>query len=97
MTLTKELVGIVFAAAGATGGAGWGAHEYLTSTFADKESVELAGAQVQFVLDQQIESIVSQIAVLERKRNKSTEEINHLDYLRKRLEHVRAVQRGKAK
>lgn len=97
MTLTKELAGIVVTAALGTGGAGWGAHEYLTSRFADKESVELAGAQVQFVLDEQIASLVSQIAVLERKRNKSPEEINHLDYLRKRLEHVRAVQRGKAK
>ena len=97
MMITKELIGIVFATTTATGGAGWGAHEYLTSRFADKETVELAGAQVQFVLDQQIESIVSQIAVLEKKRNKSQEELNHLEYLRKRLEHVRAVQRGKAK
>jgi methionine-rich copper-binding protein CopC len=94
--MTKEIVAGILGVLSVAGG-GFGAHEYLTSTFADKESVELAGAQVQFVLDEQIASLVSQIAVLEKKRNKSPEEINQLDYLRKRLEHVRAVQRGKAK
>ena len=83
------------AAAISLAGAGWGAHEYLTHTYAERESVKVVELQAQFVLDQQIESIVKAIAHLERKRNKTPGEIEQLRYLREQLQIMRRVRLGR--
>jgi len=74
---------------------GWHVRSYLAENVASKQEVLLVGAQVDFLLDQQIESLVAQISYLEKKRNKSQEELNQLNYLRKRLDTMRKVQKGK--
>ena len=92
--MTKELVAGVVALAGVAGG-GWQANEYLHSTFASHEAVLVAGAKADYLMDQRMESIVAEIAWLERKKNKTTEELKQLDYLRDKLDRIRKVQKGK--
>lgn len=81
--------------AGSLAAGGWGAHVYLTETYAPVEEVKIAGAQVQFVLDRQIAATIGEIAYLERKQNKTAAEIEQLRYLRKQLDEMRQVRRGK--
>ena len=92
--MTKELIAGVVALAGVAGG-GWQANEYLHRSFASKEAVMVAGAKADYLLDQRIEATVAEIAWLERKRNKTTEELQQLEYLRDKLDRLRKVQRGK--
>ena len=92
--MTKELVAGAVALAGVAGG-GWQANEYLHSTFASHEAVLVAGAKADYLMDQRMESIVAEIAWLERKKNKTTEELKQLDYLRDKLDRIRKVQKGK--
>ena len=92
--MTKELIAGVVALAGVAGG-GWEANEYLHSTFASQEAVMIAGAKLEYLMDQRMESIVAEIAWLERKRNKTAEELKQLDYLREKLDRLRKVQKGK--
>lgn len=74
---------------------GWGAHEYLYSKFAGKEEVLLAGAKADFVLDRQMESIINELAYLERKTNLTNAELVRLQYLRVQLEQMRKVRTGR--
>lgn len=92
--MTKELIAGVVALAGVAGG-GWQANEWLHRTFASREAVMVAGAKADYLIDQRIDATVAEIAWLERKRNKTAEELKQLDYLRDRLDRLRKVQKGK--
>lgn len=76
-------------------GAGWGAHTYLTDTYAERADVNLAGAKADFVLDRQMAALIAEIAYLERKPNKTPGEIEQLRWLREQLELMRRVRSGK--
>ena len=76
-------------------GAGWGAHVYLSDTYAERGQVQLAGAKADFVLDRQMAAIIAEIAYLERKPNKTPGEIEQLRYLREQLDQMRRVRMGK--
>lgn len=76
-------------------GGGWGAHEYLHSTFAYKEAAQIAENKADFVIDQQMAALISQIAFLERKVNKTSGELQQLQYLRGQLDIMRKVRSGK--
>lgn len=88
--MDKIVIGSIITAATLAGG-GWGAHEYLSENFASAESVKVAGAKADYIIDIQQENIVKQIANLERKQNKTAEELNQLDYLRNLLNDMRKV------
>ena len=90
----KVLIAIALSAPGIVA-AGWGAHAYLHDTFADKDAVLLAGNKADFVIDQQMAALIGQIAYLERKPNKTADELHQLNYLRQQLEHMRRVRAGK--
>jgi len=89
--MTIKLISVCAGAAMAVGGAGFGAHEYLFNTFAEK----VAGAKVDFVLDRQMSAVSAEIGYLERKPNKTTGEIEQLRWLREQLEQMRRVRSGK--
>ena len=76
-------------------GAGWGTHAYLTETFADRGSVQVAEAKADFVLDRQMGALISEIAFLERKRNPTPGELERLRFLRSQLDQMRRVRTGK--
>ena len=78
-----------------TVGGGWYVRDYIDTQLASKEEVKLAGNKADFVLDQQMAALIGQIGYLERKGNKTAGERQQLDYLRKQLEHMRNVRRGK--
>jgi len=92
--VNSTLVSSVLAVLGVAG-SGWGAHEYLTNTYADKPSVQVAQATAGFVLDRQMEAIISEIAFLERKPNLTPSEIERLRHLRDQLSTMRRVRSGK--
>ena len=92
--MTKELIAGVVALAGVAGG-GWQANEYLHRTFASHEAVMVAGAKADYTLSKQMESLIAQIAHLERKPNKTRDEIEHLRYLREEYKRMQDLQRGK--
>lgn len=75
--------------------AGWGAHEYATTTYASSTNLSVAQAQIQFILDRQISALVREIAYLERKPNKTTEEWDQLRLLRQQLQELRRVRNGR--
>ena len=79
----------------AVAGSGWGAHEYLHDTFAPREVVLVAGAKADYLIQVQEESLVRQIADLERRPRLTSTEREHLNNLRKQLEEIRRVRRGK--
>lgn len=74
---------------------GWYANDYIHTKLASKEAVVVAGAKADFVIDKQIESVISQINHIESKKKKTQEDLNQLDYLRKQLEIMRQIRRGK--
>jgi hypothetical protein len=74
---------------------GWGAHGYLHSTFAERGVVQVAGAQVDYLIQVREENLVRQIAVLEKEDNLSATQRDHLANLRKQLEEIRRMRRGK--
>jgi hypothetical protein len=76
-------------------GGGWGAHGYLHGTFAGREVVQIAGAQVDYLIQVREENLVRQIAELERKDNLTQTQRDHLKNLRQQLEEIRRVRRGK--
>jgi hypothetical protein len=76
-------------------GGGWGAHEYLYSNFAPREAVLVAGGKADYLIQVQEESLVRQIAELERRPKITATERDHLNGLRKQLEEIRRVRRGK--
>ena len=76
-------------------GGGWYAHDYIDTHLATKEEVQLAGGKADFVLDQQMAALITQIAYLERKSSKTASERHQLDYLRQQLEHMRKVRSGR--
>jgi len=96
ITTIKCVVSGVFAAVTL----GWGSHAYLTDTlsnYADKETVLVAGAKADYVIDRQMSAIIRDIAYLEQKPNKSPEQLAQLLWLREQLKEMREVRRGKKK
>ena len=90
--MTSVKVGIgAFALVSTLAGGGWGAHEYVTNNLASKEAVEVVENKADYVLDQQMAALIAQIAYLEQKKNKTADEINQLNYLRKQLDSMRKV------
>lgn len=76
-------------------GGGWGASEYLRSSYASRDEVLVAGAKAEFVLDRQMETTINEIAYLERKGNLTNSELARLAYLRQQLEQMRKVRAGR--
>jgi hypothetical protein len=96
--MTKEIVAGILGLASVAGG-GFGAHKYLDSTYAEIEPVMVAGAQVNFILERQEEGLVREIAALEREQARvgrlTPTQRDHLEGLRKRLDELRQVRKGK--
>ena len=78
-----------------TAGGGWYANEYIHNNLASKEAVVVAGAKADFAIEKQMEATISQINHIEGKKKKTSEDLNQLDYLRKQLEIMRQIRRGK--
>ncbi len=79
-------------------GLGWGGHGYLHGTFAEKEPVLVAGAQLDYILTQQEAGIVREIAALEllqRRRRLTPVELDTLKERREALKEARQVRKGK--
>jgi hypothetical protein len=76
-------------------GGGWGAHEYLTSTYAEKGEVLLAQAKVDFVLDRTMSATNREIGYLEAKPNKKQDDIDRLRFLREQVKDMERVRAGK--
>ena len=74
---------------------GWHLHSFISENLASKEDVQVAEGKADYVLDRQMEATVKQIAFLEKKPNKSPAELQQLDYLRRQLELMRQVRKGK--
>lgn len=85
----------ILTAAATVAAFGWGAHEYVSATYASSTDVVVAQAQIQFILDRQISALVREIAYLERKKNKTAEEWDQLRLLRQQLQELRRVRAGK--
>ena len=68
---------------------------WMNDTFAKKEAVVIAQIKADILLDKQMEGLLRQINELERKAKKSADDRQHLDYLRKELEHMRRIRTGK--
>jgi len=92
---TEVITGLIVV--GSILGSGWGAHEYLQGRYATREAVELAGGKVDILLDARLELLIEQRAKLAEKKNKSSEDLRHLEYLNKQIDYLRAVQRGQVK
>ena len=87
-----------FAAMASVAGAGWGASEYLNRYVEKpefKNAIVVVQTQAQFVLDQQVESLVIQIDRLRRKPNRTRAEDEQLRYLEKQLEITKRMRQGK--
>jgi len=69
---------------------GYGGHVLLEEK-ADKQELIVAGARVDFIYDKMIESKYEQIITLDKKRNKTPDEIERLRYLRKEVDRLREV------
>ena len=89
-----KLIAGVMAVASMAGG-GWGASEYLHSTFASREAVMVAGAKADYLVERREEALVREIAELERRRNLTPTEREHLRNLHGQLEEIRRVRKGK--
>ena len=95
--MTKELIAGVVTLAGIAGG-GWGASEYLHRTFANKDTLLVAGAQLQYIMTRQEASLVREIAALEREQERralTAAEKYRLQNLREELKEMRQVRKGK--
>jgi len=68
---------------------------WINETFATKEAVVIAQIKADILLDKQMEGLLRQINELERKAKKSADDRQHLDYLRKELDHMRRIRTGK--
>ena len=89
------LWGLVGTVVMGTAGGGWYANEYIHDNLASKEAVVVAGAKADFAIEKQMEATISQINHIEGKKKKTSEDLNQLDYLRKQLEIMRQIRRGK--
>lgn len=72
----------------------WGAHEYLTRTFATVDKVLLVGIKADIALDARIASLRKEYDELKRKPNKNAEDLQDLDYYRKQIDYLKKLQRG---
>ena len=81
--------------AGSLAGAGWGAHAYLETQYANKDLVLTMNQQTQFVMDRQMSALIKEIAYLERKENKTQSELEYLRWLREQLKELQRVKSGK--
>jgi hypothetical protein len=75
--------------------AGWTGHAYLTETYAEKERLLVAEAQVQYVLDRQATALTREITYLEIKKNKTEDDRALLKLLREQLRETMEVRKGK--
>jgi len=75
--------------------AAFGGFFWLNDTFATRESVVVVQVQTNTLFDKQMEQTLRQINELERKKNKTADDRQHLDYLRKELEGMRQIKKGK--
>jgi hypothetical protein len=91
----KLLMGLLGTLVAGLAFGGWHLNGYIATNLASKNEVRAVTAKADILMDQRIEALVGQIAFLERKSNKTLEELNQLEYLRKQLEIMRDVQRGK--
>jgi hypothetical protein len=93
--VTKELI----IGAIALLGSGFGAHKYLHITFAEREPVMVAGAQVNYILTRSEAAIVREIAILEREQERlgrlTPTQRDRLANLREELRELREVRKGK--
>jgi hypothetical protein len=90
-----DMIWMIIGAAGAVSGAGWGAHEYVDSKLASKEEVQIAGGKVDYLIERREEALVREISELERTKDLTPTQLEHLRSLRRQLEEVRRVRRGK--
>ena len=100
MTNAYKWLCAVASAVAVVAGSAWGAAQYINNEhakLATRDSIEVASAQLDFLYDKQIESLVAQITRLNLKRNKSTEELRHLDYLRQELDRLKQMRAAKRK
>lgn len=74
---------------------GWQARDFIENKLASREQMLVVEAKAQFVLDQQMAAIISQIAYLERKDRKTADEHAQLQYLRQQLEIMRKIGRSR--
>ena len=79
---------------GLTGG-GWYVRDFVATELASKDEVVIVAQKADFAIDRQMEAVIAQIAHLDRKPNKTAEEIDQLNYLRQQLELMRKIRRGK--
>lgn len=93
--MTVKLVAWLAAGSFSVGTVGWGAHEYLHDTFAERGAVLVAGAKADFVIDRQMAATASEIGYLERKQNKTQDDRDRLRYLREQYEQMRRVRSGR--
>ena len=92
MLIPWSMVGTaVLGAAGSV----WYARDYIDTQLASKTEVIIAGAKADYTLDKQMEGIISQINNLERKPNKTRDDLNQLNYLREQLKIMQQIRRGK--
>jgi len=73
---------------------GYGGHVILEEK-ADRQDVVVAGAKVDFIYDKMIESKYEKIITLDKKVNKSPDELEQLRYLRKEVDRLREVKEKK--
>jgi hypothetical protein len=96
--MTKEIVAGILGLASVAGG-GFGAHRYLDATYAEREPVMVAGAQVNYILTRSEAAIVREIAVLEREQERrgrlTPTQRDRLVHLREELRELREVRKGK--
>lgn len=94
--MTKSLV-VSIAGLLSVGGTGFGAHQYLDSTYAKKEKVLVVEVQVKYVQTRQMIGLLRDINKLEEKPNKTQDDRDLLKYLRETLKEMQEVQRGEKK
>ena len=86
----KIAIGLLSSAAAV----GYGGHVLLDEK-ADRQEVVIAGAKVDFIYDKMIESKYEKIVTLDKKVNKTPDELEQLRYLRKEVDRLREVKEKK--
>ena len=70
---------------------GWRVRDYIAEELATKSEVQVAQAQAQTALDTQMEDLMARIANLEAKKNKTSEDVRQIAYLRSQLDRLRKM------